>query len=196
MARARPFDDKSWTVAEFDRWHAGQPERWELIGGVPVMMSPPMRPHTTIKGNIFAGLRAKLAGRPCQVYVDGVEVKEQSRKLSAIPDVVVECDQPATRSPEVKEPIVIVEVISPSSERDDTGRKWRGYRLIPSVQHYLVVEQDEPAVTIHTRTGPFSFAEELVGEGAVELTALGVSLTIDEIYENVDFSQPDPEPDA
>jgi Uma2 family endonuclease len=97
MAEAKPLDGgEPWTVAEFDRWHAGQPERWELVGGVPVMMSPPLRPHTTIKGNIFASLRAKLAGRPCQVYVDGVEVKEQSRKLSAMPDVVVECGQPAT----------------------------------------------------------------------------------------------------
>jgi Uma2 family endonuclease len=190
VAKARPATDLPWTVEEFDRWHARQPDRWELIGGVPVMMSSPAQPHTTIKGNIFAALRAKLAGKPCRVYVDGVEVKEKSRRLSAIPDVVVECHQPYSRSPEIKEPTVLVEILSPSSERDDTGRKWQGYCLIPSLRHYLIVDQEERFVTVHTRTGPSSFAEEVVREGAAELSSLGVTLTLDEIYEDVEFTAP------
>jgi Uma2 family endonuclease len=194
VARAKPFTDLPWTVEEFDRWHAEQPERWELISGVPVMMAQGSRRHTIIKGNVFRHLANKLAGTGCRVYVDGAEVKERSLRLSAVPDVVVECRPPNFSTPEVSEPVLLVEVLSPSSERDDTGRKWQGYCLLPSLGHYLIVDQEKRFVTVHTRTGPSSFAEEVVREGVVELSTVGVSLTLDEIYEDVTF--PEPEPDA
>ena len=183
MAKARPESDLPRTVDEFDRWNAEQPERWEFIAGVPVMMSPASLPHTLIKGNIFAAFRAKLTGTPCRAIVDGVEVK--SYKLSAIPDVLVACGELDQRTPTIAEPVVLVEVLSPSSERDDTQRKWQGYCLIPSLRHYLVVAQDSRFVTVHSRTGPSSFAEDVYQDGVIELPAIGVSLSIDEIYDGV-----------
>ena len=183
MAKARPESDPPRTVDEFDRWNSKQPERWEFIAGVPVMMAPASLPHTLIKGNIFAALRAKLAGTPCRAIVDGAEVK--AYKLSAIPDVLVACGELDQRTPTIAEPVVLVEVLSPSSERDDTQRKWQGYCLIPSLRHYLVVAQDSRFVTVHSRTGPSSFAEDVYQDGVIELPAIGVSLSIDEIYDGV-----------
>ena len=183
MAKARPESDLPRTVDEFDRWNSEQPERWEFIAGVPVMMAPASLPHTLIKGNIFAALRAKLTGTPCRAVVDGAEVK--SYKLSAIPDVLVACGEFDQRTSTIAEPVVLVEVMSPSSERDDTLRKWQGYCLIPSLRHYLVVAQDMRFVTVHSRTGPSSFAEEVYQDGVIELPAIGVSLSIDEIYDGV-----------
>jgi Uma2 family endonuclease len=185
MAKRRAESDLPRTVKAFDRWHAQQPERWEFIAGVPVMMAPGSNNHSTIKGNIFAVLRAKLADRACRAFVDGPEVK--SRKLSAIPDVVVTCGAVDGLSGEVQEPAVIVEVLSPWSERDDTGRKWHGYCVIPSLQHYLVVSQESRFVTVHTRTGASSFEERIYQDGIIDLPAIGVSLSLDEIYEDVTF---------
>lgn len=195
-AKAEVLCDRRWTVEELDRWHAEQPERWELILGVPVMMAQGSRRHTLIETNIARHLGNKLAGTGCHFYVDGVEVKERNVDLSAVPDVVVECRPPDFSTPEAVEPTVLVEVLSPSIERDDTGRKWRGYRLIPSLRHYLVVDQEERFVTVHTRTGRSSFAEDMVQEGAIELTGLGVSLSLDEVYENVALPEPGPTGDA
>jgi Uma2 family endonuclease len=124
MAKRRPESGLPRTVEEFDRWHAERPERWEYIAGVPVMMAPASMPHTIIKGNVFAALRAKLDGIRCRALVDGAEIK--SLDLSAIPDVLVTCSPLDQRSSTVHEPTLIVEVLSPSSERDDTGRKWQG----------------------------------------------------------------------
>lgn len=186
MAKAKPESGLPRTVEEFDRWNAEQPERWELIGGVPVMIAPAALAHTIIKGNIFAALRAGLGGKRCRAYVDGAEVK--GHKLVAIPDVVVECRPPDLRSPTLAEPVLIVEVTSPSSERDDTHRKWRGYCLIPSLQHYLVVSQEERFATLHSRTGPSSWAETVHQDGTIELAAVGVALSLDEIYEGVDLT--------
>jgi Uma2 family endonuclease len=169
-AKAEVPSKRRWTVEEFDRWHSQQPERWELIQGVLVMMAQGSRRHTMIKTNIARHLGNKLAGSGCYVYVDGAEVKERNVDLSVVPDVVVECSPPDFSTPEAMEPTVLVEVLSPSSERDDTGRKWQGYCLIPSLCHYLVVDQERRFITVHTRTGPSSFAEDIVQEGPVELT--------------------------
>jgi Uma2 family endonuclease len=185
MAKRRAESDLPRTLAEFDRWHAQQPKRWEFIAGVPVMMAPGSLPHTIIKGNVFAALRAKLAGKPCRAFVDGAEVK--SHRLSAIPDVIVACGAIDLGSSTSPEPVVIVEVLSPSSERDDTGREWQGYCLIPALRHYLVVAQDSRFVTIHTRTGATAFEERVYTDGTIELPAIDASLSLDEIYEDVTF---------
>jgi Uma2 family endonuclease len=192
MVKAKPVSDLPRTVEEFDRWHARQPERWELINGTLVMMAQGSLAHTVVKTNTTRHLGNRLAGSGCRVFVDGAEVKERSLNLSAVPDVVVACGPFDFSTPEVREPVVLVEVLSPSSERDDTGRKWQGYCLIPSVRHYLIVDQEKPFITVHTRTGPSSFAEEVIREGTVELTALNVSLILDEIYEDVTFPEPEP----
>jgi Uma2 family endonuclease len=185
MAKRRAESDLPRTVKEFDRWHARQPERWEFIAGVPIMMAPGSLPHTIIKGNVFAALRSKIAGTPCRAFVDGAEVK--GRRLSAIPDVVIACGRIDPGSPAVAEPVVIVEVLSPSTERDDTHRKWQGYCLITSRQHYLVVAQDSRFVTVHARTGSASFEERVYLDGIIDLPAIGVSLSLDEIHEDVAF---------
>lgn len=185
MAQRKPESGLPRTVEAFDRWHAARSERWEFIAGVPVMMAPGSLSHTIIKGNVLRHLANKLAGSPCRAFVDGAEVK--SRQLSAIPDVVVACGPIDLASSTIAEPVVIVEVLSPSSERDDIGRKWQGYCLIPSLRHYLVVAQDSRFVTLHTRTGPASFDESIHQEGAIALEAIEVTLTLDEIYEDVTF---------
>ena len=189
MARRRSESDLPRTLEEFDHWHAQQPERWEFIAGVPVMMAPASLPHSIIKGNIYAALRARLAGSSCRAFVDGPEVKGSG--FSAIPDMLVTCVPLDQRSPVITEPLLIVEVLSPSSERDDAGRKWQAYCLIPSLRHYLVVAQTSRFVTLHTRTGPAAFEESVHQEGSIELGALGLTLGLDEIYEDVTFEQPD-----
>lgn len=186
MAKAKPLDELPRTLEAFDRWHALQPERWEFINGHPVMMAPGSNNHSTIKGNVFRHLANKLVGRPCRAFVDGPEIK--SKRLSAIPDVIVTCSPVEGNVGFVREPVVVVEVLSPSTERDDAGRKWQGYCLIPSLKHYLVVAQESRFVTLHTRTGPSSFEERVFEEGTVELAGIDVSLTFDEIYEGVTFA--------
>lgn len=172
-------------VEEFDRWHAAQPERWELVAGIPVKVSIRSLPHTLIKGNVYLALRNKLEGTGCQAYVSGVEVKERSCRLSAMPDVAVECRPPDFLSPVIAHPVLVAEVMALTRESDQADAKWRGYRLIPSLEHYLVVDEENASVLAYTRTSPSAFAEHTVREGLVKLTALGVSLSLDEIYDGV-----------
>lgn len=186
MAKARPESELPRTLDEFDRWHALQPERWEFIDGQAVMMAPARNPHTLIKTNIGAALWGKLRGKPCRVLIDGPEVKGVD--LSAIPDVVVTCAPVDPATGRVDEPTLIVEVMSPSTEDRDVGRKWNGYCLIPSLRHYLLVASKSRFATLHTRIADFEWSEMMFQEGEITLQALDARLTLDEIYEGVDFT--------
>jgi Uma2 family endonuclease len=133
MAEAAHREDWPRTVAEFEAWHARRPERWEFICGQPRLMAPAPMKHSIIKGNAYAALRSALAGTPCQALVDGPQILTD--EISAIPDVVVTCAPIDLSTPVIAEPVIIVEVMSSSSEADDAGRNWFSYCKIPSLRH-------------------------------------------------------------
>ena len=165
MVRAAPQEDWPRTVAEFQAWHARQPERWEFVDGWPRLMAPASMTHSIIKRNVFRALDAALAGSGCDVLVDGPQILTD--EISAIPDVVVTCAPVDLATPVVAEPSIIVEVMSPASEADDTGRKWLSYQKIPSLKHYLVLAQDRRLVQIHSRAGDL-WRERFVSAGTIE----------------------------
>jgi Uma2 family endonuclease len=184
MANARPRSGLPRTLEEFEAWHARQPERWEFIHGVPKLMAPASNAHSLVKGNLFAALRTRLQGGPCRVLVDGPQVK--ARDLSTIPDIVVVCGRIDLRSGTVDEPVLIAEILSPSTEDNDLIHKWQSYCLIPSLQHFLTIAQDRRFVMVHTRTGPSAFEERAYEAGSIVLGGLGAELSVEEIYEGID----------
>jgi Uma2 family endonuclease len=166
MARAALEDDRPRTVAEFEAWHARQPERWEFVDGRPRLMAPASMTRSILKRNVFRALDHALAGSGFEVLVDGPQIVTD--EISAIPDLVVTCAPVDLSTPAVAEPTIIVEVMSPSSEADDTLPKWFACRKIASLKHYLVIAQDRRVVQIHSRAGDL-WRERFVSEGAIEL---------------------------
>jgi Uma2 family endonuclease len=185
MAEAARQEDWPRTVAEFEIWHARQPERWEFIRGEPRMMAPASMRHSIIKRNVGFALQAALAPRGCEALVDGPQILTD--EISAIPDVVVTCAALDLTTPVIAEPVIIVEVISPSSEQNDTGLRWLAYRTIPSLRHYLVLSQDQRLVQIHSRAGDI-WRERFLSAGAVELDEPPVRLEIDALYAATDLA--------
>lgn len=185
MAEAARQDDWPRTVAEFELWHARQPERWEFVAGQPRLMAPGSLNHSIIKGNVFAALRAALEGQPCHVFVDGAQILTD--EISAIPDVLVTCAPLDHSTPAIAQPTLLVEVMSPSSEADDTGRKWLSYRKIPSLKHYLIVAQEQRVVQIHSRAGDV-WRERFVSSGTLELDDPPLRLDLDAVYATTDIA--------
>lgn len=173
------------TVAEFESWHARQPERWEFIGGRSSLLAPGSIRHTIIKGNVFLALDRALADASSQVYVSGAQILTE--EISAIPDAVVSCAPLDLSTPAVAEPTIIVEVMSPWSETDDTQRKWFSYRKITSLKHYLVVAQDRREVLVHNRAGEL-WRERFVSEGAIELDDPPVAIPLTALYLATDLA--------
>jgi Uma2 family endonuclease len=185
MAEAARREDWPQTLEEFEAWHARQPERWEFIDGRPRMMAPASMKHSIIKANAFAALLGALAGTPCTVLIDGPQIL--TPEISAIPDVVVTCGAIDLSTPVIAEPVIIVEVMSPSSEADDAGRKWFSYRKIASLQHYLVLSQDERVVQVHSRAGDL-WRERFVSSGVIELDDPPVRLDVVAIYAGTEIA--------
>jgi Uma2 family endonuclease len=185
MARAEAHDDWPRTVAEFQVWHDRQPERWEFIDGRPRMMAPGSMRHSILKRNVFRLLDGASSLRGCEVLVDGPQILTD--EISAIPDVVVTCVPLDLSTPVVPEPVIIVEVMSPSTERDDTERKWWSYRKVPALRHYIVIAQERREILVHSRAGDL-WHERFISEGAIRLDDPPVRLDIDEIYAGTGLS--------
>jgi Uma2 family endonuclease len=185
MAEAARRDDWPRTVEEFEVWHARQPERWEFIDNQPRLMAPASMKHSIIKGNVFAALHSAFAGTPCQALVDGPQILTD--EISAIPDVVVTCSAIDLATPVIAEPVIIIEVMSPSSEADDAGRNWFSYRKIPSLKHFQVLSQDQRVAQVHSRAGDL-WRERFVSAGAIELDDPPLRLEVEAIYAATDIA--------
>src|SRR5689334_16535771 len=128
------------TSAEFVGWAMRQPSgRYELVDGEVVAMSPERSGHNRVKGNVYAAFRAAIAaaGLECQAFTDGMAVEIDDRHTYE-PDAMVRCGQPLDdEAVVVRDPLVLVEVVSRSSAGTDAGKKLVDYFRLPSVRHYL-----------------------------------------------------------
>ena len=163
--------DAPMTSKEFLAWAARQPSgRYELVGGRIVAIAPERARHNLAKIAVLLALREGVdrAGLPCTVYTDGMTVvidEHHSRE----PDAAVQCGSPPDPDALVLDaPVVVVEVISPSSERDDTGNKLVEYFSVASIHHYIIVNPEKRVVIHHQRSGA-EIRTRIAGEDAAEL---------------------------
>jgi Uma2 family endonuclease len=176
------------SLAEFLAWEERQPERWERIAGVVRMMAGGTADHNTIAANLLVALRSRLAGRPCRVFVNDLKVASP-RGESTYPDVIVVCPPPPGRATTVETPTLVAEVLSPSTEGDDQGRKRWLYYSIPSLRHYVLIDQREPTAEVATREPDGTWRSVVVEglDGSLELPALGLSVPLAEVFADVEL---------
>jgi Uma2 family endonuclease len=173
------------TVDEYLAWAQGRPGRYELLDGVVHAMTPERAAHAEVKLAIHMALVAAIRSRrlPCHVLPDGMTVRVDE-STAYEPDAVVYCGPKLPPSAlEVASPIIVVEVLSPSSQRIDATSKLAGYFRLPSVAHYLIVDPDKPLLVHHSRRPDDSILTRVVHHGAVTLDPPGLELSIADIYE-------------
>jgi Uma2 family endonuclease len=173
------------TLEEFRAWHERQPDVWEFILGVPKLMAPGSMAHTLIKTNAGRVLGNALDQTGCRALVDGAIIEVEGSSL--IPDVVVTCSDLDFTTPRIDDPIIIVEVLSPSNEKDDVGRKLALYLKISSLHHYLVMHQDRRLVVHHQRRDDLgdSFLTTIAPPDPLRLDPPGIEISLAAIYEGV-----------
>lgn len=164
----------------------------EYLNGEIFAMSGASREHNLISGNIFGSARQQLKGRPCEAYTNDMRVKVLWNGLYTYPDVVVVCGKPEFEDEQVDtllNPTVLVEVLSPSTERYDRIAKSSYYRTIDSLKEHLLVAQDEVRVEQYVRQadGQWLLFEYLTLDSTVRLDSLDCSLPLTDIYERINF---------
>jgi len=152
---------KQMTVDEFLSWAEGKEGRWELHDGVPVMISsaesvmtaPERAAHIRTKFRAAKALDDAVTtrGLPCEVFADGMRIRVDAWTTYE-PDASVRCGPRAPADAiEIAEPVIVVEVLSPSTAAVDHGRKLNGYFSLPSVQHYLILDPERGVVGVRRR---------------------------------------------
>jgi Uma2 family endonuclease len=160
--------------------------RHEYVDGYVYAMAGASDDHNRIAGNIFRELANTLRGRRCEPFINDMKVKIPPTFADAFyyPDVLVAYD-PADNAKYFRErPTVIFEVLSPDTERTDRREKAIAYRQIPTIETYVLVEQDRMVVTLLHRAEPGWRSEVIEGAVAVlKLPSLGVEMPLEHIYE-------------
>jgi Uma2 family endonuclease len=171
----------------------------EYIDGRIVPWAGARMAHCEITGAISASLRAWFRASGCRVYMSQMRVQIATGRSYLYPDVVAICGEPVFLDgalDTLQNPSVIVEVLSPTTEAYDRGEKFQHYRAIESLQEYVLVAQDRPLVERFVRHGEFWQLLAVSGlDAALELTSVGCTIPLREIYENVEFPAPAAAPD-
>ncbi len=191
LAQPKPF----FTAEEYLEWEKHQEIKHEYLNGevFPMYETHAMAGakdgHVTINLNIAALLKSHLRGGPCRVYMADMKVQVEAANQFFYPDVLVTCDA-ADRSADYfkSHPTLIIEVLSESTSAYDRGRKFEFYRLLESLQEYVLVDPDRYSVDCFRRDASGHWVLYPYGAGAmVSLESVGLSRPIEEFYEDVTF---------
>lgn len=172
------------TAEEFVVWAEAQQGRYELVDGEVFAQASERAAHAKAKGAAYTALMdaVRRAGAPCHVLPDGMAVRVD-------PSTVFEPDAQLYCGPElapdallVGEPMIVVEVLSPSTGRNDALGKLEGYFRIPSVAHYLIIDPDKPLVIHHRRGQGRDIVTRVYHEGEIAFDPPGLTVPLSAIY--------------
>jgi Uma2 family endonuclease len=142
--------------------------------------------HEVIGGNIRTALQNRLGGGPCRVLGPTLKIEVAGR--IRYPDAFVSCTEVVMKTTVVTDPVVVFEVLSESTSRTDRIEKLREYGATPSIQHYVILEQDAMAAMVFVRKGADLVAQTLTAEDVLLLPEIGVEVPLAAFYTGVDLS--------
>jgi Uma2 family endonuclease len=187
-----------WTEEEYLAFERTQDTKHEFYQGAVYAMVGASKNHVLIATNTSTTLNLQLRKRPCQVYQTDLRLKVTPSGLYTYPDISVVCGEPLfsdDKPDTLLNPILIVEVLSPSTEAYDRGKKFEFYRTLESLQEYVLITQDNPHIESFLRqsSGAWLFQEAVGLESSLELSSIQCTLALADVYEKVTFeSEPSP----
>lgn len=178
------------------RERASPASKSEYVNGHIYAMGGASFAHNQIVFNLAGELRDQIRGGPCRAVVNDLRVKAPRTEMYTYPDAIVVCGEPQLEDDHfdtLLNPTIIIEVLSPSTERYDRGDKWAHFRLIESLQMYVLVAQDQMRVETFTRRGDeWIYAEASGEDGVLNLEPAACSIRLDAIYELVEMGGREP----
>jgi Uma2 family endonuclease len=177
--------------AEYLAFEETAPLRREYVGGEAYAMSGGSQRHNRISLNTASLMLSRLAGKPCQVFMSDMKLHVARDSAYYYPDVMVTCAEQATAANEsqvVSDPVLVVEVLSPSTEATDRREKLHAYRHLTSLREYVLISQDTQQVEVYRRQGDINWLYVTYEPGdTVEFAGVGVTLPISDLYAGTDI---------
>jgi len=174
------------SVSDYLTWEKESPVRHEYVDGQVYAMAGASDRHNRIAGNLYSRLIDRMGEGPCEPFMSDMKVKVDP-VLYYYPDVVVTCDPPGGDPYLRTQPRLIVEVLSPTTERIDRHEKLLAYRNVSTLQEYALVSQDEMRIELHRRQDDGQWALEIFTqpEESFTLTSVDLRLTVGDVYRHV-----------
>lgn len=180
------------TPEEYLEFERKSEERHEYYNGEIFAMSGAKRNHNKIVGNLSGLVWQQLKGKDCEFYPSDMRVFVPATGLYTYPDLVVVCGEPKFKDDVLDtllNPILLVEVLSESTESYDRGKKFQHYRSIESLREYVLVAQDEARIEKYVKTGDgFWLLSEAVGlDAEIEFSSIECRIALSEVYDKINF---------
>ncbi|MEY3294561.1 MAG: hypothetical protein RLZZ451_609 [Pseudomonadota bacterium] len=178
------------SAADFLAWDATQTTRHEFVRGEVFAMAGVGERHVTVSLNLAMALRQHLAGSPCRTFITDMKLRVEAVDAFFYPDVMVTCSERDAGDPLVKrEPVLLVEVLSPATAAFDRGDKFAAYRSLDSLREVLLVDPDLRRCDLFRRQAvdggeAWVLHPSAPGEG-VELVSVGLAVTADALWAEV-----------
>ncbi len=181
-----------WTAADYLAFERDSDIKHEFWNGQIVAMTGATRRHNLIAGSVYASLYNQTVDRPCEVYVAEMRVHIAATGLYTYPDVAAVCGDVELEDDQLDtllNPDVIIEVLSPSTEGYDRGRKFQQYRSISTLKEYILITQDRPTIErfMPGASGKWELTEAVGLEAILELPSIKCTLALADVYRKVTF---------
>lgn len=178
----------------FDR--ASLEAKYEYIDGFIRLMSGGTLDHAQVSGNIYAALASALRSSDCRAYNSDARVQISATRY-VYPDVTVSCDESDRGKTDIiRSPRLVVEVLSPSTDSYDHGRKSDFYRACPSIEEIVLINATRQRVEVYRRAGAFWNFFSAGQGGQIELASIDLTLPLATIYDGVDVPPEEDIPSA
>lgn len=177
-------EDLTMTVAEFLRFEGESDRRYELVDGRLRLMAAGSNEHGTISGNCWGEVDRRLVNRsPCRAQVEaGIQISDDTFYVA---DVAMTCKP--SREQTVRDPLLIVEVLSASTRAQDKGRKLDDYKSLPSVAEIWLVDSERRSVQVWWREAEGWSGRDFLGAATFESRVLEDRIALDRLYRNTEL---------
>ena len=187
MAEPLQIPTEPMTRDEYYRWAEQQPRgRFELVDGFVTAMAPERVAHARAKARAWLALgnAISVAEVRCEAFMDGLAV-EVGPETAYEPDALVNCGDAADpESLVAPAPIIVVEVVSPSTSRVDTVQKLADYFRVPSIHHYLIVDARRRMAIHHQRLADGTLGTRIAATGPIVFDPPGITITVESLFEH------------
>jgi len=190
------FEQRRYTAEEYLRLENDSTERHEFRDGQIIAMAGGTYEHSLIAANVVRELGNRLKKGPCRVLESNLRIRMGRSVLYSYPDASVICGPPQFDLLDpgrmtMKNPHVVIEVLSPTTEAYDRGEKFDRYRQIESLEEYVLVAQDRPSVQTFLRQsdGTWLFTSANGLDASTKIHCLDVELPLAEVYAGIDFQK-------
>lgn len=175
VRQLRPLD-----ISEYLQLEETSEQRHEYINGELYAMVGATALHNIISGGLFSRLRSSLENSPCHVFMSDMKVRVEDSFY--YPDVAVTCEKFSANTRFLEHPVLLIEILSDSTEGRDRFEKRLAYQKIPSLKEYMLVSQQKLNVEIYRRKSEGWELEELQSEDIISLESLGLKIQVGDIY--------------